>query len=82
MRNDELYLQHIDDAISYIEQHLAGVERVEFLHDKLRQDAVVFELLAIGEAARNLSDKLRQQYDEVDWAGMIGMRNIIRVVPK
>jgi uncharacterized protein with HEPN domain len=31
----------------------------------------------MGEAAKNVSDDVRAEFPNIDWAGMIGMRNIL-----
>lgn len=40
-------------------------------------DAVVRNLEIIGEAARNLSDEIRQSFPEIEWKKIVGMRNIL-----
>lgn len=40
-------------------------------------DATLFTLQQLGEAAKRLPESLRQQYPNVSWTGIIGLRNII-----
>jgi uncharacterized protein with HEPN domain len=54
MRGDEVYLQHILDAISKIESHVA-VGRAEFMSASHWQDAVIRQLENVGEATKRLS---------------------------
>ena len=74
-RDDPAYLHHIRDGIERVERHLAGVSWDEFLQTELVQDAVLRQLEIIGEAARNLSDDLRQAHAQVPWSQIVGMRN-------
>lgn len=55
-----------------------------FSHEKKRHDlntdrmflsAVLREFEVIGEAANNISERLKKRFPEVPWKSMIGMRN-------
>ncbi len=74
------YLQHIVSAIGWIESHTAGFDRAMFLNDVKTQDAVLRQLLIIGEAAQSL----RQQHPDfiaahpdAPWRSAYGMRNAV-----
>jgi len=45
-----------------------------FLADLKTQDAVVRNLEIIGEATKNLSEEIRQQYANIPWRSMAGVR--------
>jgi uncharacterized protein with HEPN domain len=75
MKDDSVYLHHIIDAFMQIEYYIDGVSHEEFLSNKLLQDGVIRQLEVMGEAARNLSDDLRNEYPQVPWRQMIGLRN-------
>lgn len=45
--------------------------------DTLIQSAVLYQIVIIGEAVGDLSVNLRQQYSDVTWSQIIGMRNIL-----
>ena len=47
------------------------------MQDDLRQSAVIQKLGIIGEAAGKVSPALRDQYAEVEWPKIVGMRNIL-----
>ncbi|MBS3156895.1 DUF86 domain-containing protein [Candidatus Woesearchaeota archaeon] len=69
------YIQHIRDAIRYIENFIKGLTKDKFFKDKLRQSAVVRQLEIIGEATKNVSTKFRDKYLEVEWRKMAGTRD-------
>lgn len=54
--------------------YVAGMRETEFVGDWKTQDAVVYRLGVIGEAARWLSDETRAAIT-TDWAAIIGMRH-------
>ena len=75
MKDDSVFLHHIIDAIITIEEYIGETPRIHFIHNKMMQDAVVRELEIIGEAARNLSEDLRTQHQDIEWESIISMRN-------
>lgn len=76
-RDDTVYLHHILDAIQQFERYTKGMSENEFLSDSMTHDAVVRQIEIIGEAARNISDKFREQHPNLPWGKMIGIRNKI-----
>lgn len=76
MKDDELYLRHILEAIAralaYVE---AGYDA--FKADLKTQDAVIHNLQIIGEATKQISSETRAAHPEVPWKNMAGMRDRI-----
>jgi len=46
-----------------------------FAASDLHQNAIVYVLQTIGEAATKVSIEYREQHPEIDWVQMIGMRH-------
>jgi uncharacterized protein with HEPN domain len=76
MKDDRVYLHHIQDAIARIESYVAR-GRDAFLAETIIQDAVIRNLEVIGEAVKNLSEDLRAKHPNVPWTRIAGMRDVL-----
>ena len=77
MRDHNLYISDIKEAIEKIQKYIENSDYESFLADSKTRDSVLHNLLIAGEAANKIPDSVRAHYPDVDWHGMIGMRNII-----
>ena len=59
MRRDDPYLRDILLAGEEVGQFMAGVDSATFVHDRMRQLAVLSLLVNVGEAASRLSPETR-----------------------
>ena len=57
--------------------YVASVDFENFEKDRMRVRAVERTLEIIGEAARGLSERLRQRFPQTPWRQVIGQRNFI-----
>lgn len=64
------------DAIDRIETY-AVEDQEAFLEDEKTQDAILYNLLIIGEAAGRVSKEFRERHPDVPWASIIGTRNVL-----
>lgn len=48
-----------------------------FLADEKTQDAIMFNLVILGEAANRIASEFQEAHPEIPWSSMIGTRNII-----
>lgn len=74
------YLDHMLDAAQQAGVYIEGMDKVHFLADRRTQQAVIMNLIILGEAATKLLDRhsgFLSLYPEVPWASMKGMRNRI-----
>jgi uncharacterized protein with HEPN domain len=74
-KRDRLYIKHIHDAADRISTFTSRVTFEDFKVNEMLQSAVIHQLLVIGEAANKVSDEFQQAHPELNWRGMIGMRN-------
>ena len=76
-RSYRVYINDILDSIKKIESYIINMTYKDFIKDNLVKDAVLRNLEVIGEAAKNIPDELREEYSEVPWKRIIGLRNIV-----
>ena len=75
MRDDRARLSDILEAIERIERYTARGREL-FVQDELLQTWVVHHIQIIGEAARTISETLRNTHPEIPWRQIIAMRHI------
>jgi uncharacterized protein with HEPN domain len=73
---DKKKLQDILAAIKAIETYSVS-NYDEFLSDSKTHDAILYNLIIIGEAANQITDEFQEKYSTLPWSSMIGTRNII-----
>jgi hypothetical protein len=64
MKDDTVYLRHIEDCIRRIEDNVAG-GKTRFLESHTLQDAVLRNLQTLSESTQRLSDKLKSAHPDV-----------------
>lgn len=75
MKRNSVYLQHIIDAIQAIEKFIKDISRDQFLEDDMVKSAVIRKIEIIGEAVKNISEEMKQDYPEIPWKNIAGMRD-------
>lgn len=59
VRDNQVYLAHIRDALQQISTYTDGMDNEAFLANRMVQDAVIRQFEIIGEATKNFSDSFR-----------------------
>jgi uncharacterized protein with HEPN domain len=72
---DISYINHILDAISDIEESIKNISREKFEKTKDIKDANIRRIEIIGEAVKNLSNNIKEKYNEIEWNKIIGTRD-------
>lgn len=74
------YLDHMQQAAADACSFVEGLDKDDFLVDKRTQQAVIMNLIIIGEVATKVISgyaEFSQMHPEVPWRNMRGMRNRI-----
>ncbi len=75
MKNEQIFLEHIREALLDIQHFVAGMTQEEFLSDRKTQYAVLQAFEILGEASNKLSQQYRAAHPEIPWRRMIDFRN-------
>ncbi len=75
MKDDSVYLKHILDAISKVEEYTRGTSKKDFASKTMIQDAVIRQIEIIGEASKQVSADLKRKHSQVPWKDIAGMRD-------
>jgi uncharacterized protein with HEPN domain len=76
MRSDPDRVSDILEAIAKIKARITDSVDV-FQQDEMLQVWVIHHLQVIGEAARGLSQSIRDRHPEVPWPEIVALRNIL-----
>jgi uncharacterized protein with HEPN domain len=72
-----LFLEDIEKSCARIVHYTEGRSRDEIFSDRLRFDAVLFNLQVLGEAVKKLPLDLRQRYPAIPWREIAGLRDFV-----
>jgi len=75
LRDFQVYVEDIIDAINKIEEDTKGLTYESFVSDKKTVDAVIRNFEIIGEATKHVPLSVRREYPRVPWRDMAGMRD-------
>ena len=76
MRDDTVYLRHIQESIRRIEENVA-CGRDRFLASHTFQDAVLKNLQTLAESTQRLSEEVKAAHPEVEWHRIAAFRNVL-----
>ncbi len=76
-RDEIMYLRDIAQSCEKILRFTNGLTQADLTQDEKTYDAVVRNLEIIGEAAKNISDKLRKQLPDIEWRKAAGFRDML-----
>jgi len=72
-RGDRERLDDIAEAITTIQAHAADRRSTE----RIRRDALLYNLLILGEAVKGLGDETKARRPEVPWRQIGGLRDVL-----
>jgi uncharacterized protein with HEPN domain len=74
-RDASIYLKDIQENIERVERFVEGMSYEEFVEDERTSFAVIRCIEIIGEAAKHVSEEIKDKYLEVPWKDIAGMRD-------
>ncbi len=69
------YLLDIRDGIRACREFSRGVTLEEFRNNREKQFAIIHALEIIGEAAKQVPTSVKQEYPDIPWRDIAGMRD-------
>ncbi|HSE83196.1 MAG TPA: DUF86 domain-containing protein [Thermodesulfobacteriota bacterium] len=76
-REWKLFVEDILESIELIEKYVENMQFDNFKNDRKTIDAVVRNFEIIGEASKFIPDLIKKKHQDVDWQGVVGLRNRI-----
>ena len=77
IKDSSIFIEHIIENITDIESFVKNVDKDKFLKNKEKQNAVIRSLEIIGEAVKNLPQKVTIKYPSIPWKEIAGTRDKI-----
>lgn len=77
IRDELIFFEDILECAQKIEEYMRNTSEDEFESNSEKQDAVIRRIEIIGEAVKSVSDETRQNYPEIPWREIAGMRDIV-----
>ena len=75
MKDSNIYILHILNSISRIEQYTKEISEKEFYNNFLIQDAVIRNIQIIGEASKKFEESFKETNAHIPWRQITAMRN-------
>jgi uncharacterized protein with HEPN domain len=72
-----VYIDDVLECIDKVREYTEGVGEEEFYENTQIQDAVIRRLEIVGEAVKNISVDFREQYPDIPWRKIAGMRDVL-----
>lgn len=76
-RSDKLLLGDIQISCRRLARYVDGMTYEQFLADQRTVDAVIRNIMIMGEAANHLTDDALLRFPNLAFERMVGMRNIL-----
>ena len=76
-RDYNIYLKDILESIARIEEYSRGLSTESLAKDRMKEDAIVRNLITIGEAAKSIPGEIRSKAPSTEWDEIAGLRDVL-----
>lgn len=76
-RDWKILFEDIIESINKIEEYTTDLSYADFEENNLITDAVVRNIEIIGEASKNIPSEVKNQFPDIPWQKLRGIRNRI-----
>ena len=76
-KDPKILIEHVLECIERIEEYVEGTTKDKFFSSGQLQDAVIRRIEIIGEAVKNISEKVKTKYPKIEWKKIAGTRDTI-----
>lgn len=77
IKNNSVYIKHILDQISHIEDFLRGVTEEQLYSDIEKEYAIIRCFEIIGEASKKVDLDFKNKYSQIPWRKMAAFRDVL-----
>jgi len=75
MSSDQEIILDLYHALNQILTFTQNMDKQEFINDEKTQSSVLYQLVIMGEAVNRLSEQFKNQYPQIPFNEIRGMRN-------
>jgi len=76
-RDPRLYLEDMRDACARIAEHRGYGDREAALGNRKTRDAILWNLLVLGEAAKQIPPDVAERHPKVEWRRISAFRDVL-----
>jgi len=77
IKDDNYYIQKLRKDLEFIVVHMQDVDLEELNANEVLLDSMLFRMIQLSENAKKLSEKYRQEHNNIPWNSIYGLRNRI-----
>jgi len=77
MKEWKVYLEDIVRFSNRVKEYTNNLSITDLVDDYKTYDAVLRNLELIGEAAKNIPVEIKEQYSDIEWRKIAGLRDIL-----
>lgn len=81
-RDASLYLHDMKAAADAVVRYRGELDRAGVFGSPVVLHAILWNLLVLGEAAKNVPDEVRRQHGAIPWRRIAGFRDVVPSVSK